>query len=110
MFSPTFGTYQHRLPASIIGGFGNRDGASRLRDATVQVTDLTSGHSFLKKASRIGGETGAFDFVNKTATADTLWNEVEQHLQAALDTLVAARPLAEHAAATGLPPPGCSRT
>ena len=100
MAGSTIGTYQHRLPASIIGGFGDRRSGARLRDATVQVTHLASGRSFLQKASRVGGETGAFDFVNRDATADTLWNDVEQHLQPALDTLVNARPLAEHATAT----------
>lgn len=94
MASSPIGTYQHRLPASIIGSFGERAPSGRLRDATVQVTHLASGESFRKKASAIGGENGAYDFAAQTDTADTLWRAVENDLHAALDVLVGARTLA----------------
>lgn len=95
----TFGTKQHRIPAAVIGRFGERAQSGRWRKATIQVVDLPSGQSRLSKAEDEGWQRGAFDY-SDGGTADELWNDTETRIGPAVD---AVRDFALESLAAGAP-------
>ncbi|MCC5947759.1 MAG: hypothetical protein JJT89_04815 [Nitriliruptoraceae bacterium] len=73
------------MPAAIVGRFGRAKEGKPWRQATVRITNLSTGRSFCRSAESFAAERGAFDYSDGTRTVDHLWEPIEQGLGTAID-------------------------
>lgn len=84
----SYGTLQHRVPASVIGRFGSPGSRPGSRYALVCARDLQEARRFGPiPAERVGAERGAYDYDIPGRTADGLWEWTEQVLPKHIDVL-----------------------
>lgn len=84
----SYGTRQHRVPASVIGRFGLPGSRSGSRYALVGACDLREGGRFGPvPAEKLGAERGAYDYNSPGRTVDRLWEWTEQVLPKNIDLL-----------------------